>query len=687
MVASYETAWYDFVTVALGNLGIEQAHVFQADFSKYISTKSIVADAVSVFGEELDQFCHRVNSVKIRVVILKNLEVNIDSDYHNEAYASAEYIQRSCPEVKVIVVFSYPPLLLCPHLITLQPLTEGQCVSYIRKHPLGSFATDHEINSGSIFLYTEGLPEAIDKLLRIKQHDDLLEIYLSGLRTVKKTEYYPSYLVNIIDHLRDEDDAAFDLLVVLTLFPMGESIHSVRYFHPKKKLNGKFAVKLEDLGLVSAKTLTSEALDTPEPYRIVSVHRLIREYICDCVLPNLQKTDYESYLMLAVSLYFGEDWKSKKYKLSGNFLSDKLRLGMVMAGNARFILMTLLSRAEDEVIDSPKKVSQVLDLIFFYVAKLTSTLNFRHVTDLLGDISLILDRYSHLVSVQEIRHCYIYAYRMQGAHELAIAEYLKMGKIESISLFSRTQIELAYCKVSVGDDGEALRIASDLKASNCSIPDKLHGRLITILASNPYNKLPRLEKLAKDARARKAFSLSNHVKSCLIRYTRNKDQKIALLRSAATLAHNDSDSLNFIRNTVDMAECIVDLGQELSGSDINNLIDCYHFAHVQRSKILFERIHNLLWGASKSSGNFDRMLELYIRASALGQILKFENNEKSHLIELLNSLAPQVDYVNDKRLVYVLHRAVEMNLVAEESLPSVLIENTTNFFLENPELE
>lgn len=686
LVSPYETAWYEFVAVALGNLGVERVPVLLVDFSEYVSTKNIVADALSIFSEDLDDFCCRVNTTGIEVIIFRSIEVGIDSDFHDEAYASAEYVQERCPQAKLIVVFAQPPSLLCPQLITMNPLTEGQCVSYIRQHPLGTYATEHEIQSGSVFLYTDGLPEAIDKVLRIKQHDDLLEVYLNGLRTTKKMEYYPGYLRNVVDNLKSEDESAFELLVVLTLFPMGESIHSVRYLNPKKKLSGKSAVRLEDLGLVTARILTSEALNAPEPYKIVSVNRLIREYISDSFLPKQSKFSYESYLDLAVCLYFGIDWKSKKYKLSGNFLSDKLRLGMVLAGNARFILITLLSRADDEAIDSPEKILEVIDLIFFYVARLTSTLNYRHVTDLLGDISDKLDRYSHLPAVQEIRHCYIYAFRMQGAHRQALAEYSKIGIIASSSLNYRVKMELAYCKMSTGLNEEALKLANDIRTSNCDASVKLHGRFINILAADPYNKVQKLEKLAKDARARKVFSLSNHVKSYLIRYTGNKEQKISMLRSAATLAQSDGDSLNFIRNTVDMAEYLTDLGQELHSADIGNLIDCYHFAHVQRSTKLFTRIHNLLWSVSKNVSDFDRMLELYIRASALTQILNFEIDERNSLIQLLNALPGDFDRVKDQRLIYVLHRAVEMNLVDKDSLPSVLIENAANFLLENNDI-
>lgn len=683
LVSPYETAWYDFVTVALRNMGIERVPVLTVNFATYVSTKNIIADAFSIFGEELDQFCVRINDSASPIIILTNLEAGIDADFHEEAYATAEYIQKNCHKAKLIVIFAQPPSLLCPQLITMHPLTEGQCVNYIRQHPLGGYATEHEIRSGSIFLYTDGLPEAIDKLLRIKQHDDLIEIYLNGLRATKKTDYYPEYLRNVIDNLKAEDESAFELLVVLTLFPMGESIHSIRYINPKKKLNSRSAIRLEDLGLVTAKILTSEALNAPEPYKIVSVHRLIREYIADNYLSTKGKFDYEFYLASAVSLYFGPNWKNKEYKLSGNFLSDKLRLGMVMAGNARFILVTLLSRADDEAIDSPDQILSVIDLVFFYVAKLNSTLNFRHVTDLLGDISDRLDRYGHLLAVQEIRHCYMNAFRMQSDHDQSLEQYSKIGIVSSQSLNYRVQIELAYCKIAADLNEDALKIANYIKNSNCDVSGKLHGRFINILAADPFNKLPKLEKLAKDARARGVFSLSNHVKAYLIKRTGSKEQRINMLRLAAITAQNDGDSLNFIRNSVDLAEYVTDLGNELTSSDISHLVDCYHFAHVQRSTKLFTRIHNLLWSASRAAADFDRMLELYIRASSLTQILNFEINEKSALVHLINTLPREFEIVNDKRLIYILHRAVELQLVNKDSLPSVLMENTTNFLLEN----
>ncbi|WPP02403.1 hypothetical protein SFA35_25770 (plasmid) [Pseudomonas sp. HR96] len=685
LVASYETAWLDFITVALGNLALEKATVYEADFSVYVAKGSPLVDGVSVFGENLDVFCNRINRSRIKVVIIKNMEVSTDCDFHSEAFAIAEFIQKKCISAIVILVSYQTPLLICPHLITLPPLTEGQCISYIKKHSLGQFVSDHEIVSGSVFLYTEGLPVAIDKFLKLRQHEDLPEIYLSRLRASRIRDYYPQYLKNVLDELFEEDSDAFELLTVLSLFPMGESIHNIRYFHPKRKLNGRCAIRLEELGLVVAKSLASEALYAPEPYKIVSVVRLIREYMCDCIFPKLEKSTYEGYLLRSAALYFGVDWEARKYKLSGNFLSDKLRLGSVMAGNARFLLTMLIVRA-DENIENTDQVNKVFDLIFFYVAKLTSTLNFRHVTDLLGDISALLDKHGHLAPVQEIRRCYMYAFRMQGFNHDAIIQYKKVGEIQSPSLTHRISIELAYCEIFLGRKSEAMIISNMIKNANCSDDSKLHGRFISILASDNDKKVLKLEKLARDARARKVYLLANHVKSCLIRIVGDKDQKITLLRNASAVAQNDGDSLNFIRNTVDMAEMIVESGQTLSNTDINSLIDCYHFAHIQRSKFLFERIHALLWEASELSGDFNRLLELYIRSSALGQIMNFDRSEKYYLVRLLACIPANLDTRSDTRFIYVAHRAVELNLIADENLSSVLIENATTFFLQNPKL-
>lgn len=664
-------AWIDFTAVTLSYLSHSDYPAYHLDFDNYVRGADPLAAVSSILGAEIHLFCGAVNSVGPCYLILKVNSATTDRDYYNEVRIISDYLRKMCADAYVITVSPNTPDFFCPSLVSLAYLEEAECNRYISAHPCGGYVTNQEIESGTVYNYTGGAPAALDLFLKLRQHDDFIEIQNSGLRTTSLNAYYPKSLVAAINTLHDQDQDALELLMVLSVFPMGESAHAVRYIQPKRRLHGKSAIILEEMGLVYQVSLRSDSIGMFEPHKIIIVHRIVREYISDVYLHKGGFVSKFEHIQAAISLYFGEGWRKEDYKLKGNFLAGKIRHSAVTSGNSRALLLTLLCFAHDEGLNDNIIIEDTLKLISFYSAQLASSTNYKCVVDLSRDIWPVLISYTHRPAAQEILFSYVMALRMRESFQesLDIAAYIV--KPHSVDLEFRLKAEKAYCYLALGDKISAKQLADEV-SNGCKAGTLMHAKYISVRTSNYKNKTRKLESLVKESRARGAVRLSNYIKAHLLNSIGDPAQRRAMFKKAAEEALADGDSLNYVRNTVEYCESSLAGGESLSKSDISHMEEAYRLNYGQRLTAQFKRASDILWQDSIKKRDLDRMLELFTRGSQVFQLLKLETEEQKYLTDLLVVLQDKTTYKLDARLRYAFVRALELELLSFEKISKSL---------------
>ena len=671
LVSSWEMAWVDFTAVTLSHLSHSGFPVYHLDFGNYIRGADPLVAASSVLGAEINLFCGAVNGVGPCYLMLKVGSSTLDRDYNNEVRIISDYLRKMCADIYVVTISTSAPDFFCPSLVSLDYLEEAECNRYISAHPYGQYVTSQEIESGTVYNFTGGAPAALDLFLKLRQHDDFIEIQNSGLRTVSPNIYYPNSLVDAINALYDQHQDALELLLVLSVFPMGESAHAVRYIQPKRRLHGKSAIILEEMGLVYQVSLRSDSIGVFEPHKIIIVHRIVREYIADVYLHKSGFVSRYEHIQAAVALYFGEGWRKESYKLKGNFLKGRIRHSAVTSGNSRALLLTLLCFAHDEGINEEFFIDDALKLVSFYSAQLASSTNFKCVVDLSRDIWSVLINYTHKPAAQEILFSYAMALRMRESYQESLDVAVYINDPHSADLEFRLKTERAYCYLALGDKITAKLLADDVSVS-CKTGTLMHAKYIGVRASNYKKKTRKLENLVKESRARGAVRLSNYIKAHLLNSIGDPAQRRAMFKKAAEEALVDNDSLNYVRNTVEYCESSLAGGEPLSKSDISHMEEAYRLYYGQRLTKQFKRASKILWQDSIKKRDLDRMLELFARGSQVFQLLKLEAEEQKYLKDLLIVLQEKTTYKLDARLRYAFVRALELELLSFEKISKSL---------------
>ncbi|WP_163008130.1 hypothetical protein [Pseudomonas viridiflava] len=664
-------AWPDFIAVARSKLGHSEIPTYGVNFDGFITGGDPLATASLALGTDVQNFCDEIKKITRCYIILITHATTLEKDHYNELRVIGDFLRKTCENSIVVTVSPQPPEFYCPSLVSLYHLEEVECNRYIAAHPLGSYVSPEEIESATVYNYTGGSPAAIDSYLKLRQHDDYIDIQRTGLRNCPPGQYYPKQLVEAVNSLGSENPDALDLLLVLSVFPMGESAHAVRYIQPDRRLHGKCAIALEELGLVYQVSLRSETIGMFEPHKLVVVHRLVREYIYEIYLQKNGIISRLEHIQAAICLYFGTEWRKEDYKLKGNLVSGKIRHSNITAGNSRALLLTLVSFAHDDALNDASLIIDALKLVNFYSAQLSSATNFKSVIDLTRDIWDIVILYTHIPAAQEIIQTYMMALRMRHSFELALTVSTLIAKPHSKSFSFRIKTEIAYCQLAVGDSSIAKQLADEVQ-SECKDSTLMHAKYISLRLSSYKNKPKRLENLAKESRARGVVTLSNFIKSHLLRSIGDAKQRRTMFKAAAEEAQLDGDGLNYARNTIEYCEMTLAEGLALSKSDIAHMEEAYRLNYSQRLTSEFKKASSILWEDSKNKRDLDRLLELFARGSQVFQILKLDNEEERYLTELFIVLQDKTSHKLDARLKYALVRALELERLSFEKISNSL---------------
>lgn len=666
-------AWLDFLTVTLDQYCQNRPTIYLFDFADYDQGTDPLCSAKSILGEEIQEFCKQLADLE-GFVVLKVMESTPDRSLHNDARVIADFIRKSCPHIHLIILSIQHPSFFAPGLICLSALSEAETNTYIDSHDLGGYVSAEEVESKCVYNYTGGAPAAIDLFLKQRQHVDLIEIQLGGLRTGNPSLFYPHELKKAISFLEEEDPDALELLLVLSVFPMGESVHSVRYIQPKKLLKGKSAVVLEDMGLVYSIELRSDNIGKFEPNKIVTVHRLVREYIFDIYFKKRSVSSKYEYIQAAVVLYFG-DWLKEKRDLKGNFFNDKARLDMVMTGNARFFIIDLLSHAKGmrESEGDTGVLDKVLKLVIFYIGALNNSSNYRYIVDVVRDIWGVLNELPGSSVIQEIKYFYSMALRMREFYSDALYVTEDVGVAYSEEFSCRLKTEMAYNHLALGDLKRAKYLADEVRLGDYKADSLMHAKFICLRISIAKDKRVKLERLAKESRGRGVVRLANHIKAYLLQAITDLSQRRSMFKSAAEEALLDGDALNYVRNTIEYCDAALSEGRRLEKGDLSHLEDAYRFACNQRYIKSFRRVSDLLWKDTNNKKDLEKMLELFCRSSQLFRVLKIEGEEEKYLRDLFSALNLTSSVRQDSRLMYALMRALELNVMSFESLSNSML--------------
>jgi hypothetical protein len=664
-------AWLDFLAVIFEGLGRGGDQVYLFDFANYTKGSNPLVSAEILLGSDILSFCNKLKTIN-GFLVFKVMESTPDRSLHNDVRMISEFIRQHCPDVCVITLSTQLPCFFVPTMISLPSLSEAETNRYIDAHFLGGYVTEEEVESNCVYNYTGGAPAAIDSFLRLRQHTDLVEIQLGGLRTISPHLYYPNDLTESISFLEREDPDALELLIVLSAFPMGESIHAVRYIQPKRLLHGKSAIVLEDMGLVYQVSLRSDNIGKFEPNKIVIVHRLVREYIADIFLPKKGDFSRFNYIQAAVSIYF-VDWLNDGRKLKGNFLNEKNRLDVVTTGNARSFIIDLMSHAKNVQETDSAVLDKTLSLVGFYVAKLHNSVNYRYVVDVIRDVWSIISELPDKTVIQEIKYIYLMALRMREFYGEALAVAATISIPYSEDFDCRLKTEMAYNYLALNDVKQAKQLADEVRVRDFKAHSLMHAKFIVLRISRAKDKRVKLERLVKESRARGVIRLSNHIKAHLLQSIGDLSQRRVMYKVAAEEALYDGDVLNYVRNTIEYCEAALQNGKALDKSDISSLEDAYRFSCRQRYKNNFQRASRLLWDDNKNKAESDKLLELFCRNSQLLQIMKIDGEEESYLRDLFAVLHLGKSIRQDARLMYVLIRALELEIMPFDSLSSSIL--------------
>lgn len=656
-----------FIRTLQSSQPVEQSFVYELDCQNFFKREDIYAGVQELIGCSFEQMCEQISLQGPCILVLHDVPILEGSDKATHQLQSdiefiVEILLQYCADVRLIVKSRRSPVNCALKVIELHPFDEADTMAYVVGHEQGgrNLATIKFI--AQLFRHTDGISTRIDRALRDIQIVGVTQMHALDSDVVGKSAAVlaaPSGLIETLRELEQSGDPtavrAFKLLKVLTMFPRGEQLATVRRFYGTSPFYPQDARILLDAALVDAVEIPSIGAESNESAKALVVRRPVREYW----YASLQPHELRSLNKQSLELYFGKDWALKGIKTPKHMRFNDPRCGAWQIGNASMLVL----RAAREAVESQaaSRWATVRDLASAYCTNLKSGNHFLAVISLCEDLLPLFEGLDAPPDLSILRAEFAKALRMTGQTERAIQLCKQVQSTSSSNkLLQSMHLTLALCYKDLDRTDEAR-----LSASACSQLDprsnlSLQARAIAIgLQEGNADRKRKLRLLEIQARKKGALVVANNIAFDLARECTDPAIRRQLVTAVSAQAVVDGDHHNAVRSIIQLSKIHLDDGGPLPVQMLARLIDAYHYLYSEDLQELFRGCHAALWRAFEGQHEVENLLRLFRYSSLRWRVRGLNTTETEYVGRLSRVLGDRAhgDFARTNReLAYFLAR-------------------------------
>ncbi|MDB5742351.1 MAG: putative phosphohydrolase [Polaromonas sp.] len=652
--------------------------IYYLDLHDCRSQEEVLQALPERIGFSLAGLCNGLAEAGQVILVLDDLELDSGASVAGGTLTIAQQIDGLvqvildfCPELSVVVRSRVVPKASSMRVVELSPLDEADTAQYVSAHQQGSIHLAKHDAVLRLHRHTDGIPLRIDSTLR-----DLQIVGLKGLfeldsdvagKHAESREASPA-LIRAIQELaasRDEADArSFALLKVLSMFPQGEQLYRVKRFFGARAFYALHASRLRELTLVD--TVPVNSLGEQQTLRDHGSALIVRRPVREYVIQSLSDAEHRTLSSKALALYFGDDWELRGIRPPTDLKFKDSRCDIREIGNA----CTMVLRATRAATESGKvaKIRSVLALATSFAAQLGTGDHFRSVASLYDDLLPLHERAAAGLDLDPARIQHAKALRMIGEHERA-RDLLRQceGSVKTKVLKQEVLLNLALICESLREaPADIVDLARRAELVDPKTNRGLQAKGI-VIANDDAHLLDRdsqLRQLQKEARKRKAFTLSNNLAIDRAATTKDPEQRKLLLQDATQTARKENDAYNLVRASLKLARIGLNESGALTSEQMLDCTRAYEYLYNQRLNSLFGSCHSILWDSFRTNGDSENLLNLFLHSSLVWRLRGEISVERDYVEQLLAVVGKQASLgvLNaDRKLLYFITRSIQLS--------------------------
>jgi predicted MPP superfamily phosphohydrolase len=577
----------------------------------------------------------------------------------------ADVVLQYCQNVTLIVRSRIAPLNQSIKILSLKPLDVADTSVYVQSHESGGIDLANGDVLAKIFRHTDGMPIRIGAVLRdarIVGIDHLHTVNTDIAGKAAASIASPPGLSEAIGILADSNNPderrAFRLLGVLTVFPRGEYLATLRRFD-RNPFYTQDARLLIDLGFVDVVDVQGVGDPGPtETTRALVVRRSVRDYLY-AYLPSSELTKNSRK---ALSLYFGENWNKGAIKPPANICFHDSGCKIWQIENANFMVLREVQEAVDS---SGKRSSAARILAESYCIALNRGNHYGSIAALCGEVIPIFEQSSFdSKDLVNILSNYAHALRMTGDYVKAKETGLRIDTSNISNILKQDNlINLALVYEADSDKESASESARKCIKIDARTNHSLQARSIILNASaKTAERRNKLRKLEKEARGRRAFVVANNIAMILMDEIDEGIDFRVVASAVSDQAKKDDDYYNALRANIKLCGRIVGSGETLSINLLSAMITAYHYLHGENMLALFNNVHGILWRHFILTRENENLLRLFKYSSVMWRVQREGNLENLYVRQLSEIVKEKIlEQMGDasRDLIYLMARNIE----------------------------
>ena len=646
---------------------VEQEFVFELDCQNYYSREDIYSGVQEQIGCSFEQMCEQISLEGPCFLILDDIPIQegFDKQTHNlqnDIQFIVEILLQYCPDIRLIIKSRRLPENCALSVVELRPFDEADILAYVAKHEHGGRNLASTKFVSQLFRHTDGIPTRIDRTLRDIQIVGVNQMHALDSDVAGKSAAVltaPPGLRETLQELEQSKDPttvrAFKLLKVLTMFPRGEQLATVRRFYETSQFYPQDVRILIDAALVDAVEIPSIDAEYHESAKALVVRRPIREYLYSSLSPH----ELKNLNRQSLELYFGKDWALKGVKSPKHMRFNDHRCGAWQIGNASILIL----RETREAVEgkTPSRWQTAYNLASAYCTSLKSGNHFLAIISLCEDLLPLFEGIDPTPDLSTLRMEFAKSLRMTGKYERAIQTCEQVQNTSS----NNKLLQSAQLILALSYDGLNLTDEAILSASKCRKIDPrsnlaLQAQSIEIrLNTKDSERTSKLRKLESQARKKKAFAVSNNISFFLAKECTDLTMRKKLLGTISEQSVLDGDHHNAMRSIIQLGKMHLTDSNVFPFQILARLIEAYHYLYGEDLPDLFHQCHTVLWQAFENQNEIDNLLRLFRYSSLKWRVREQETIESEYIERLSKTLGdrPKGDLGRcNRELAYLLSR-------------------------------
>lgn len=635
-----------FIQTLQSSQQVTKDFIYKLDCQNYFRREDIFSGVHDLIGCSFEQMCEQLSLEGPCIFVLDDVPILEGSDKLTQKLQLdiqfiVDILLQYCREVRLIVKSRRTPENCTLSVIELRPFDEADTMAYVSAHEQGGRDLANARFIAQLFRHTDGIPTRIDRALKDVQIVGVAQMHTLDSDVAGKSAAVvtaPSGLIETLRELEHSKDPtairAFKLLKVLTMFPRGEQLETVKRFFGTSQFYPQDARILLDAALVDAVEIPSIDVDFNEGAKALLVRRPIREYL----YTSLKTNEIRNLNKQSLELYFGKDWALKGIKAPKNMRFDDPRCGAWQIGNASMLVLRATREAAE--LNTINRWQAARDLASAYCANLKAGNHYLAITSLCEDLLPLFESLEEPIDLSVLRTHFAESLRMTGRQEQAI-ELCKQvqSRNPGKKLLQSTHLTLAMCYEELKRNDEARQSAIACSQVDPRSNLALQARSIDIgLQTGAPDREKNLRLLEAQARKKKAYVVANNIAMSLAIELSDSTNLKQLYTKIAAQAVIDGDHHNIMRSIIRLSNMHLTDDGILPVQLLGRLIDSYHYLYGENIEGLFRECHSALWNAFEGQNEVENLLRLFRYSSLKWRVRGMDSTENKYIARLSHVL-------------------------------------------------